>query len=123
VGLGQLGDPEIRGVQAIGLGITQAFQQLGDIVIVRPGGAIATMAIKIQHDSVHIDPLMTRRGEQRRKRRTQWRQLRLNRLANIITGSRFSHSANGRYRLNRRSLRDRRAAYQKAHKKHAAYDE
>ncbi|WP_224794401.1 hypothetical protein [Pseudomonas fluorescens] len=82
------------------------------------------MHIEIQHHPVDIHTLMAPGREQRRKSRSQRFQRRLNRLADRIVGRRgIDCAARRRYRLNRRNLPKRCTADQKAHKKHAAYDE
>ena len=93
---GQLGNAKIRGVEPVDLGVAQAFQQLGNVAVAGPGGAITAMTIKIHHHPVHIHPLMTRRGEQRRERSRQRRQLGLNRLSDDVIRCHLDHAGSGR---------------------------
>ncbi|MNF85368.1 hypothetical protein D3C84_677610 [compost metagenome] len=124
MGLRQLRDAEVRRVQAIDLGVVEAFQQLRHIAVIRPRGAIVTMHVKIHDHPIDIHALMAFGGQHRWKRRAQWLQRCLDRLADCIIRRRgINFVVCRRYRHNRRSLRDRCTADQKAHKKHAAYDE
>ncbi|MNL08844.1 hypothetical protein D3C87_1295800 [compost metagenome] len=121
--LGQFLHPEIRRHQAIDFCFVQAFEQLRNVPPVRPGSTKITMGIEIHHHPADIHPLMLARSEQRRERRLQGFQHRLDCLTDDIIRCSGHLTVWRGYRHDRRSFRQRSAADQKDHKKYTAYDE
>lgn len=123
LGHGQIIDTEIRRLQPIDLRVLEAFQQLGNVIRVGPGRPKLAMGVEIQDHTVNVYPLMPRASHQRRERRDQRFQHRVNLLGDVVVGYGLDHADRRSLRRNWRSFSEHIAADQKDHNKDVAYDE